>query len=160
VKRTILLVDDDRAILELVANALVRDNFSVTTATSAEEALPVLDRDEFTLVITDFRMPGKSGDAVVNAVRKNRPETEVMIITGLPHEMPEWLRSGPQAVRILAKPFSISDLRDAVTETIAGGHASCLWPTTTNPWGKRPSITPVSPPQARPVLAGRDNMNS
>ena len=59
-------------------------------------------------------------------ITERHRETEVIVITGLPEEMPEWMRTGPRADRILAKPFSISGLRNAVNEAIgAGGDASC-----------------------------------
>jgi DNA-binding NtrC family response regulator len=126
VKPTILLVDDDSAIRRFVSVALDHNNFSITTAASAEEALPFLARDEFDLVITDFRMPGKSGEAVVNAVREKRPDAKVILMTGLRHEMPEWLRLGRGGIPVLDKPFSIADLRDEVRRAFgAGNGAAC-----------------------------------
>lgn len=114
VQPTILLVDDDQAVLAFVAASLSRDGFGVSTAASAEEALPCLAREEFDLVITDYRMTGECGDVVVNAVRERRRPTEVIIMTGLPNELPGWIRTGPRAVRVLDKPFTVFELRDAV----------------------------------------------
>jgi len=118
----ILLVDDDPAVLLFVAIVLVRDGFSVAKAASAEEAISCIARDDFDLVITDFRMPGKSGDAVVTSIRERRREAKVIIISGYPNEIPEWLRSDTAGVRILAKPFSVSELRKAVGAAIGDGN--------------------------------------
>jgi two-component system cell cycle response regulator CpdR len=121
VRHKILVVEDDPTVLKFVAAVLARDGFCVAAAGSAEEALPCIAADDFDLVITDFRMPGRSGDAVVNAVREAGRNMEVIMMTGLATDMPDWIQSGPRAVRILAKPFTISDLRAAVAKAIGAG---------------------------------------
>jgi DNA-binding NtrC family response regulator len=117
-KPRILLVDDEPAVVLFTAAVLRRENFEVATAASAEEAISQIERETFDLVITDFRMRGKSGDAVVLAARAQRPETPVIIITGCSHDLPGWLRSGPAAVRIVDKPFSTADFCQAVDEAL------------------------------------------
>ena len=117
-KPRILVVDDEPAVLLFTSTVLGRANFEVATAASAEEALQRMGREAFDLVVTDFRMRGKSGEAVVLAARDQQPKNPVIIMTGWIHELPEWLRSGPAAVRIITKPFSVADLRRAVNETL------------------------------------------
>ncbi len=118
-KRRVLVVDDEPAVLLFTSTVLGRANFEVATATSAEEALQRMEQEAFDLVVTDFRMRGESGEAVVLAARGQRPKNPVIIMTGWIHELPEWIRTGPAAVRIITKPFSVAALRQAVEETLA-----------------------------------------
>jgi DNA-binding NtrC family response regulator len=117
-KPRILVVDDEPAVLLFTSTVLGRANFDVATAASAEEAVQRMGQEAFDLVVTDFRMRGESGEAVVLAARGQQPKNPVIIMTGWIHELPEWLRSGPAAVRIITKPFSVADLRKVVNETL------------------------------------------
>jgi DNA-binding NtrC family response regulator len=117
-KQRVLVVDDEPAVLLLTSTVLGRANFKVATAASAEEALERMGREAFDLVVTDFRMCGESGEAVVIAARGRQPQSPVIVMTEWINELPEWLRAGPAAVRIITKPFSVADLRRAVEETL------------------------------------------
>ena len=114
----ILVVDDEPAVLLFTSTVLGRANFDVATAASAEEALERMEREAFDLIVTDFRMRGESGEAVVLSARGRNPENRVIMMTGWAHELPEWVKAGPAAVRIITKPFSIADLRRAVSEAL------------------------------------------
>ncbi|HLP08327.1 MAG TPA: response regulator [Opitutaceae bacterium] len=106
----VLLVDDEPSVLACISAALTRFGYSVTTANSGEAALNQLERRPFDLVITDFRMPVIDGAAVIDAVRERQEDAAVLLITGLTEELPTWLRTGPAAVRILTKPFLLTQL--------------------------------------------------
>jgi DNA-binding NtrC family response regulator len=118
-KLRILVVDDEPAVLYLTAAVLEREDLDVVTAASAEEAIQHLGQEEFDLVLTDFRMPGESGEAVVLAARGQRPDYPVIVMTGRIHDMPAWLKEGPAAVRIVPKPFTVSDLCQTVNEALS-----------------------------------------
>jgi DNA-binding NtrC family response regulator len=114
----ILLVDDEPAVLAFLKAALERFHCQVIAAASAEDALEQIDQRIFDLVLTDFRLPGLKGDAVVRAARGRHNGTRVLLMTGFSDEMPEWMRSGPEAVRILGKPFTLLQLRREVEEAL------------------------------------------
>lgn len=114
----VLLVDDDPAVLAFLAAALERFRFEVTAVESAEAGLECLGCQGFDLVITDFRLPRLAGDAVVKAVRALRREIPVIVITGLLDELPMWLRSGPEAVRVVAKPIPLGLLQREVAAAL------------------------------------------
>lgn len=63
------------------------------------------------MVLPDFRLPLLSGDAVIKAARAKRCRTPVIMITGLIDERPAWVRTGPESVRVLTKPFSLVQLQ-------------------------------------------------
>ncbi len=110
----VLLVDDEPAVLKCLSAALTRFGYTVTAVSTGRAALEELGRERFDLVVTDFRMPDFLGDAVVDAIRAHRPETAILLITGFIDELPQHLRAGPEAVQVLAKPFSLASLRSAM----------------------------------------------
>ena len=118
-KPRVLLVDDDREVLLVTGQLLERSNFEVVSVTSAADALNRIGAEAFDLVITDYRMSGSNGDVVVNAARATQPATPVMMITGWIDELPRWLRSGPAAVRVVPKPFTLGDLLAVAFQVMA-----------------------------------------
>ena len=106
-KAKVLLVDDEPAVLKCLTSVLSRLGHQVTTAHSGEEALDHLEHRPYDLVVTDFRMPGISGADVVEAIRERQDDVAIILITGLVDELPDWLRTGPESVRVLAKPFAL-----------------------------------------------------
>ena len=78
----VLLVDDEPGIRH-VLGALIRDfGYDVHTAESAREALEAFTANPFPIVVTDIRMPGIDGLALLERVRNQNPDTQVVMITG------------------------------------------------------------------------------
>ncbi len=73
----ILVVDDDDGIRSLVKRYLNENNYIVSTAASAEEAIEKIEVIEFDLIILDIMMPGKSG---LDFIEENRKKLETPII--------------------------------------------------------------------------------
>lgn len=111
----VLLVDDEAEILNLLKNRLLLDGISVETALSAEEAIEKNKDNLFPVVLTDIRMPGKSGVELIREIRKNQPTAIVYIMTGYASlsSMVECIGAG--AVDYFMKPF---DQVDEVAHTI------------------------------------------
>jgi two-component system response regulator GlrR len=80
-KPKLLLVDDDKDLLKLLAMRLEAAGYAITTANSGEEALARIGIERPQLVITDMRMPGMDGSALFDAIRANHPALPVMILT-------------------------------------------------------------------------------
>ncbi len=79
---TILVVDDDEDILELIERHLSNKGYEVVTAYDGEQALPLLEKVKFDLVITDLKMPKIDGMEVLSRVKEKDPNIEVVILTG------------------------------------------------------------------------------
>ena len=79
---TILVVDDDEDILELIERHLSNKGYEVITAYDGEQALPLLDKVKFDLVITDLKMPKIDGMEILRRVKEVDPTIEVVILTG------------------------------------------------------------------------------
>jgi len=81
-KKSILLVDDEEIILLAVSMDLKQQDFAITTANSGEEAIELLNKNTFDLVITDLSMPGLDGIQVLKEAKRVNPFTGVIILTG------------------------------------------------------------------------------
>jgi diguanylate cyclase (GGDEF)-like protein len=79
----ILAVDDQRYFRELIEGLLTGEGYTVRTASSGEEALHVLEREDFDVVITDLVMPGIDGSQLVAAVKERNPEQDIVMVTGV-----------------------------------------------------------------------------
>jgi DNA-binding NtrC family response regulator len=79
---SILVVDDDAAMLKLFADLIASDETVVTGASSAEQALQITGRTCFDVAFVDVSMPGMDGFELLNQMKKNCPDTEVVMISG------------------------------------------------------------------------------
>ena len=78
----ILVVDDDRAVRSALRVNLAKAGYDVRLVNSAEEATTALAEREVDLVLTDVKMPGRGGMALLEELREHRPETRVILMTG------------------------------------------------------------------------------
>jgi two-component system cell cycle sensor histidine kinase/response regulator CckA len=110
----ILLVDDDAAILQLATLALSRRGYRVACAAGGQEAIDAHAPGRFDGVLLDLTMPGMGGAEVLTALKARDPDLPVVIWTGHASDADarNLLRLG--AERILAKPFSVQQLLEAV----------------------------------------------
>ncbi len=78
---TVLVVDDDTAMQEMLVSMLEEQGLGPVAVGKADEALEKLRESDFDAVISDIRMPGKDGIAMVSELREIRPETPVILMT-------------------------------------------------------------------------------
>ena len=101
----ILLVDDERAIRLAVRTALSREGMQVTETSDGSEALELLKKQQFQLVILDVMMEQVGGYEVLQAMRAAGDHTPVMMLSGKSDEMDQVLGLGFGADSYLTKPF-------------------------------------------------------
>jgi two-component system cell cycle sensor histidine kinase/response regulator CckA len=114
---TLLIVEDEPSVRNLVASALRHDGYHLLIASSAEEALELSDAHAgpIDLMLTDAMMPGKSGVELSNLMTVRRPDMPIIIMSGYTEEtlaVPGL--KGPMA--LLQKPFSPRELRRRIRE--------------------------------------------
>lgn len=80
----VLVVEDCESFRYLLSEALKGMGCRVTAAPSAEEALEIFASGDMELIVTDINLPGKNGLDLLEEIKKERPETEVVIMTGSP----------------------------------------------------------------------------
>ena len=83
-QKKILVVDDEPAIVSTLKDSLEALGYQSVGASNGKEALQLVDKDAFDLVITDIRMPEKSGIDLLHQLKERHPELPVVIITGYP----------------------------------------------------------------------------
>lgn len=108
-KRRILVVDDDVAILLTLKAVLEISGFEVETAASAREAKLRLKSNEYHMVITDLRMESETaGQEVAAAAKKAANRPAVAVLTAYPPQNEEWVANGTD--KVLVKPMNTQDL--------------------------------------------------
>ncbi|MGZ4819487.1 MAG: response regulator [Terriglobales bacterium] len=108
-KRRILLVDDELAILLTLKAILEMNGFEVETASSGREAVQKLDGGVFLMVITDMRMETETaGYDVIRAAKQKPYNPATSILTAYPSLGSDWKSKGAQS--LLVKPVNTQDL--------------------------------------------------
>lgn len=105
-----LVVDDDEMILDIWEYILESDGYNITRATNGDQAIKILNTDNFDLVITDLRMGRTSGLDVIRKTKDINSNTIVIMITGSCDSSDEIEAFRHGADDYLLKPFSTSDL--------------------------------------------------
>jgi DNA-binding NtrC family response regulator len=106
----ILVVDDEALMRDSVGEAMRRSGHEVVTAASGSEAVERAAAESFHLVITDLRLPGVDGVGVLAAVKREMPETPVILVTahGTVENAVEAMKKG--AYDYIEKPFKLEEL--------------------------------------------------
>jgi two-component system, cell cycle response regulator CpdR len=116
----ILLVDDEETVRGFLKRGLELDGHAVTTAIDGADALDRLTdvKGEFDLLLTDIRMPIMDGIALALAAKRDYPDLTILLMTGFADQRER--ARGLQAIvtDVLTKPFSLADLRGAVTRAL------------------------------------------
>jgi len=81
-KKTILLVDDETDLREVLDISLSDTGYNVLTAENSTQALKILNDNDIPVVITDIKMPGIDGIELLRKIKSKNPETEVIMLTG------------------------------------------------------------------------------
>lgn len=112
---TILLVEDEPAVRQLFAQALIRAGYFVYEARNGQEAVKLFDThgDQIDMLLTDVRMPYMGGAELAHHLRGRRRTLKLLCMSGYPGHLDPDL-----AADFLAKPFSRDDLLKKVREVL------------------------------------------
>ena len=113
--KLILIIDDEPLILNLLSKSLTINGYTVDTAENGEKGIKKIESNNYSLILTDMKMPGLSGEQVLQYsknIRKN--VTPVVGMSGTP-----WLLDQSDFDSVLAKPFSMKDLLKVTRQFIA-----------------------------------------
>ena len=114
----VLMVEDDASVSRSIAQAFRLEHIAVHVCTSVEQALPLISDPTVGAVVSDVRLPGKDGFAMLTAVRKFDTELPIVVITAYAH-----IAVAIQAIRegaydFIEKPFSADRLVDVVRRAL------------------------------------------
>ena len=107
---SILIVDDDAMLLDMLRNALSLEGYQCETTVSAMFALELIDETPFDLMITDIDMPEMNGLELTKKAKRLRPDMKIIIMTGLIDKFSwdEVIEAG--ASDFIKKPFTVKEL--------------------------------------------------
>ncbi len=120
-RRRVLIVDDEPG-MRYMARRVLESRFHVAEAASGEEALELLEQRSFHFAIVDVRLPGLNGLELLTRIKEQRPETDVVVMTGSAHDPDESLEDSirRKAFFFLRKPFPftlLQTLADRIVES-------------------------------------------
>ncbi|MBD3288635.1 response regulator [candidate division KSB1 bacterium] len=114
----ILIVDDEEDLTWSISRSLMRENelLEIICVNTGDEAFKVLEKNSIDLVISDLRMPGKSGLEILDQIQKKHPQTKMIIMTayGTP-ALEKQIRETKNAF-YLEKPFDIHVLKKMISD--------------------------------------------
>ena len=105
----ILLAEDEDAMRTYLERALTNAGYEVTTVDRGTEAIPLLESEQFDLLLSDIVMPEMDGIELAQRCAEISPRTKVMFITGFAAVSLRASREQPHA-KVLSKPFHLRDL--------------------------------------------------
>lgn len=110
----ILVIDDERNLLELLRRVLTRAGFAVDVAENGEQGIKKIYSTPYDLVLTDIKMPGMSGNEFFDYVKKNVDQSfPIIAMSGTP-----WLLADSSFDAVISKPFGKAELLDAVGQLL------------------------------------------
>jgi signal transduction histidine kinase/ActR/RegA family two-component response regulator len=113
---SILVVDDEDYVRELLEDILVREGCEVVLAADGHEAMALFEAREFDAVFTDVGLPGMSGWELARFIRERNEEVSLAVITGWGDTVSPEERTASQADWVVPKPFSIDRIVNLVRE--------------------------------------------
>lgn len=115
----VLLVDDEQEFLDALAERMRLRDIDVSATVSAKEALRRVEKESFDAVVLDLKMPEMEGLEVLKAIKKKRPEVQVILLTGhgTVQKGVEAMKLG--AIDFLEKPADLEALMAKIREAKA-----------------------------------------
>ncbi len=113
-KAKILIIDDEKVLLEMLHQRLTKFGFAVDVAENAEEGIKKIHETRCDLILTDIKMPGMSGNDFLKYVKDNmRQSIPIVAMSGTP-----WLFETSSFDAVIAKPFCKEDLLTVISQFI------------------------------------------
>ena len=113
---SVLLVDDEEQFLQVLSERLTNRGLRVSSVTSGEEAVVLVENKNFDAVVVDLAMPGIDGIETTKKIKEKRPDLEIIILTG--HAT---VKAGIEAMKLgaedfLEKPVDLNVLLERISE--------------------------------------------
>ncbi|WKZ19672.1 MAG: sigma-54 dependent transcriptional regulator [Candidatus Jettenia sp. CY-1] len=110
-KPSLLLVDDDKNTLDGLVKILMHDGYTVSGAVSSYDALNLLSRKNFDIIVTDMKLPGMGGISLIHEIRKREESVAIVVITAYSS-----VKTAVEAIKCgaddyLTKPINIEELK-------------------------------------------------
>ncbi len=113
---SLLIVDDDPTLLDVLTELF--SGMGVHSASTAEEALGLLSKEAYDVVVTDISMPGMSGEALLGFIKTHSPGTPVIFISGAIDRGRADRLKVKGAFDFLQKPFQLPEIYERVARAL------------------------------------------
>lgn len=116
---SILVVDDEQIVIKSCERVLKSEGYTINTAANGQEAINILQKKDYDLVITDLKMPEVDGIDLIKWLKSSKPQTGIVVITGYPSQ--ETIKDALDLgiVDYLPKPFTPAILTDVTSKAVA-----------------------------------------
>ncbi len=115
----ILVAEDNPAVREFIVRSLQSAGYALTAVADGQQALDVLAREKFDVLVTDIVMPNVDGIALALKAVRLFPDLRIVMISGYAQERMRAHNLDALVHRIIAKPFSLEEICDAVKDALA-----------------------------------------
>jgi len=105
-----LVVDDEKGVVDELKELLEMRSYRVYSATSGEQALLIMKKENPNIVILDILMPGMDGIEVLRQIKKTHPKTRVIMLTAVEDEGMKKMATSLGASGYLTKPYSFEEV--------------------------------------------------
>jgi len=106
----VLIVDDEKDFLDIIAERIGARGMDVSTASSAEDALNMIEEETYDVVIMDFMMPALDGFKALKLMKTKQPEVQIILLTGNVPEEKRIEAKALGALDVIEKPPDLNDL--------------------------------------------------
>jgi two-component system response regulator AtoC len=115
----ILIVDDDRNTCKVLRGLLENEGFNVLTSHDADTALPIIEKQDLDVIVTDLKMPGKSGMDLITLSQERRPSVPVIMITAYGNIEAAVTAMKKGAYDFITKPFDEDELMNVIEKALS-----------------------------------------
>jgi two-component system response regulator PilR (NtrC family) len=146
---SILIVDDEQSLREMLEILLTREGYKVATAAGGPEALELFKKNVFRVVLTDIIMKPMDGLSLLKEIKALRPQTEVIMISGYADQETAIEAMNEGAYDFFPKPFNNKELKQVVKDALSKAEGE-----------PSPSIekSPFLSPDSRPIIGQSPQM--
>jgi len=125
----ILVVDDDAIVIKSCKRILEAEGFEVLTVPSADEALEIIRKYDFDLLLVDVKMPKHDGMFLMREIKKDLPDTPIIVMSGYPTQetIADVLKLG--ATQFIPKPFRPDELVKLIRQVLQKVSSKKSFPT-------------------------------
>ncbi len=141
---TILLVDDDNVLRDVLGRVLTRDGYTVVPAAGVAEALELAGEHTLSLALVDLSLPDGDGVGLADSLRERQVGLPLILMTAYPIRLREDPEIGSRFRRVMIKPLNLDELRAAVKEALHGVPAA----ETASPYAASETAPPPKPKSA------------
>ena len=123
----IMIIEDDEEMRSLLKDFFEEEGFETDSVSNGVDALRMLSKDHFDLVITDIRMPGLTGLDILPRIRRLKPEIPIIVMTAYGSDDVRRRSLERGATLYLEKPIHLSKLRTVIREMVLRKSLEQTW---------------------------------